>query len=48
MADRKPRARRGARPTVVIVNEAQNLDPKAVALAIAAKIAQKRAGDGDR
>lgn len=48
MADRKPRARRGARPTVVIIDEAQNLDPKTVALAIAAEIAQKRADDGAR
>lgn len=48
MAERKPRARRGARPTVVIINEAQNLDPKTVALAIASEIAKKRADDGDR
>lgn len=48
MAERKPRARRGSRPTVVIVDEAQNLAPRAVALAIAAEIAQKRASDGAR
>ena len=48
MADRKPRARRRARPTVIIVNEAQNLDPKTVALSIATEIAKKRADDGDR
>ena len=48
MTDRKPRARRGLRPTVVIIDEAQGPDPKAVALAIATEIAQKRADDGAR
>lgn len=41
MADRKPRARKPR-------TQSAPVDPKAAALAIAAEIAQKRAGDGDR
>ena len=46
MSERKPRARRGARPSVVVIDDAQRLDPKAEAIAAALQIAQKRQTNG--
>lgn len=42
MADRRPRARRGARPTVIVIDEVQRLDPRAEAMEAVNLIAFRR------